>query len=133
MKSKKMPEWLEKKLEAIRQAYNYDEEDFKRYDLIKFGFQKCYELMLESMEMLEKQRNKFIKLSSKYAEEILSLKKSMKPRPIETAPKDGTMILLGRKNSWHTGFYTETWGVFNFEGFGQPTHWLPLPEIEEGK
>jgi hypothetical protein len=51
--------------------------------------------------------------------------------PIETAPRDGTKILLA--GSWLSG----TWDIdvghylvtrFNFCGETQPTHWMPLPE-----
>lgn len=62
----------------------------------------------------------------------------MKWKPIETAPKDGTGIL---------GFISETWieGIFwngaewsylcdgdiTPYGRSQPTHWMPLPPIED--
>lgn len=61
-------------------------------------------------------------------------------RAIETAPKDGTRILLGRfvlgddcdnrvaVDYWHFskdhGFFG--WGKFN-ERFWPATHWMPLP------
>lgn len=61
--------------------------------------------------------------------------------PIETAPKDGTKVLLGRfikgfsdinghiaidywrSRSEHT---FEGWGRFNAQ-YWPPTHWMPLP------
>ena len=62
----------------------------------------------------------------------------MQWQPIETAPEDGTRVLLfeaGRKvcigeyvpaHSRHRGWCLEGWR--NFYGhFFNPTHWMPLP------
>ncbi len=66
-------------------------------------------------------------------------------QPIETAPKNGTEILLcsggrwksinighwvpvgyaGVKGKWHTGFTCADEGDFDIDS---PTHWQPLPE-----
>lgn len=55
-------------------------------------------------------------------------------QPIETAPKDGTEILIweGGKdgNGVEASFWCDTWGwVDTVEGYLQykPTHWMPLP------
>lgn len=61
--------------------------------------------------------------------------------PIETAPKDGTRVLLyvvhpgdeyaiavGDPDGWRyieTGYWE---GVWEHEHAGAPTHWMPLPE-----
>lgn len=70
-------------------------------------------------------------------------------QPIETAPRDGTVILvyrpLGRKNSTYGGrvgidafgtvsSYPQEWS--QSLRFAKPTHWMPLPEPprhEEGR
>jgi hypothetical protein len=74
-------------------------------------------------------------------------------QPIDTAPKDGTWILLfgkgtddehetrqiavaqytdylnGRKTKWHWQFAWYDGGYYGvFEG---PTHWMPLPKLPE--
>jgi hypothetical protein len=66
-------------------------------------------------------------------------------QPIETAPKDGTRILLGRfvkKCEHRRNFHVQVdywnvpkrngprytgWGRFN-EHYWPPTHWMPLPD-----
>lgn len=54
-------------------------------------------------------------------------------QPIETAPKDGTEILLCSAVIhdiglcyWHEGMDGWTWGAGNY--FRNPLHWMPLPE-----
>jgi hypothetical protein len=66
-------------------------------------------------------------------------------QPIETAPKDGTKILLGYfpdpvyegasvMRSWEVAFWHgihRKWcgrELLNSEGYFSPTHWMPLPE-----
>lgn len=64
-------------------------------------------------------------------------------RPIETAPKDGTSVLLyvvqkpcayteatGRPEGWshiNAGFYNIDLREWSHEHSGEPTHWRPLP------
>jgi hypothetical protein len=55
-------------------------------------------------------------------------------QPIETAPKDGTHILVqtpfGMTTAYSTGYFIWT-GVFSadYDNPGiEPTHWMPLPE-----
>ncbi len=61
-------------------------------------------------------------------------------QPIETAPKDGTDVLIGwfelpgQKSMtivfWHSfrKAWCNTWTLFSANAVSQPTHWMPLPE-----
>lgn len=67
----------------------------------------------------------------------------MKPKVIESAPKDGSSILLFMGGSWHRGRWVPQkyhdnpkpyWGCDMESALGirwcrdnQPTHWMPLP------
>lgn len=58
----------------------------------------------------------------------------MKWQPIETAPKDGTRVLLGGTfygDAWEmmTGFYQDGIGLKTDGAAGDwiVTHWMPLP------
>ena len=58
-------------------------------------------------------------------------------RPIETAPKDGTDILLGFEPAIGWQRIGKAWGgqwvsAWNHHPIhDQPTHWMPLPEPPE--
>lgn len=61
-------------------------------------------------------------------------------QPIETAPKDGSQILLyGRVDSdrafRHIGFWSERWNDWldMTMSFSVPTHWMPLPAPPESE
>jgi hypothetical protein len=60
-------------------------------------------------------------------------------QPIETAPKDGTIILAVKAGKGHGGYTIIFWDDdFEWSGYTaeeekrlvkfQPTHWMPLPE-----
>lgn len=67
--------------------------------------------------------------------------------PIETAPKDGTHILLKYEEGLIEGWYgKDMWGdkswepiILPYHGCGQccndtnnqPTHWMPLPKLSD--
>jgi hypothetical protein len=51
--------------------------------------------------------------------------------PIETAPKDGTEILLTDGHYKRTGYWArriEAWSIDTVVSLNMPTHWMPLPE-----
>ena len=64
----------------------------------------------------------------------------MKWQPLETAPKDGTEILVYTKcGSFYVVSYDDVfsapWRVRNDEGISEaaPTHWMPLPDAPINK
>ena len=52
-------------------------------------------------------------------------------QPIETAPKDGSFILLATpKGRIADGFWSPVYGVWSWPYvMVEPTHWMPLPEL----
>ena len=52
-------------------------------------------------------------------------------QPIETAPKDGSFILLATpKGRIADGFWSPVYGVWSWPYvMVEPTHWRPLPEL----
>lgn len=70
--------------------------------------------------------------------------------PIETAPKDGTMILVCAYSPDHPQYYSPRsgcWATYHPNAKGKafwrtdricgdkmnPTHWMPLPDVPEQK
>jgi hypothetical protein len=59
--------------------------------------------------------------------------KTTRWRPIETAPRDGTTILVGRWDGAMATIYNDHWAEepgcwCDSSPSFQPTHWMPLPE-----
>ena len=59
-------------------------------------------------------------------------------QPIETAPKDGTRILLWDTDEvviaegWQIAVVNMLSGLKHYEAAFNPTHWMPLPEPPRG-
>ena len=52
-------------------------------------------------------------------------------QPIETAPRDGKLIVVYTKGIIDIAFWNgglEYWVTFAFNRGKSPTHWIPLPE-----
>jgi hypothetical protein len=59
-------------------------------------------------------------------------------QPIETAPKDGTEVLVFTELGATASFYSEPWwrdalGGRELIGHFAPTHWMPIPERPKTK
>lgn len=58
---------------------------------------------------------------------------------IETAPKDGTIVLLARRGikgcvftaRYHNGLWMDDWLGVDYSNTVYPTHWQPLPAPPE--
>jgi|APHM01.1.fsa_nt_gi Predicted transcriptional regulator len=77
------------------------------------------------------------------AEEAAGRGVAMNWRPIETAPTDGTEVLLRAKTACYVGSYrrghgndpapvTRAWRASCCGRFTDPTHWAPLPSPPQG-
>lgn len=68
--------------------------------------------------------------------ERVALEAAQAWRPIKSAPKDGTRIILGsfpvayvRSSAWRGDGW---WGWIDSSDYNQPTHWMPLPAPPSG-
>lgn len=153
-----IPEWLEKKIDKdINIAFEMtntgkDHAAAKAVkDFARYGAKKCYELMKSrcfcGSVMLADSEDFEQPLCPNHYEDFVS----MKPKPIETAPKD-RVILTNIDDTWieteWKEFSEDNWrrseglegewepAVLNSHGCGccasndaTPTHWMPLPPM----
>jgi hypothetical protein len=55
-------------------------------------------------------------------------------QPIESAPRDGTYVLgfgLHEQRGTYIDvihYWSDRWTVVWMHGYGEPTHWMPLPD-----
>lgn len=58
-------------------------------------------------------------------------------QPIETAPRDGTRVIVagGTLHSWPTtAEYDEGWRILMASDYVEhPSHWMPIPPLPEGE
>ena len=58
-------------------------------------------------------------------------------QPIDTAPKDGTVIMVAEETEpgfweYEQSFYSHTWEFGGGSCTNNPTHWMPLPKAPSG-
>lgn len=62
-------------------------------------------------------------------------------QPLETAPKDGTFVLMYRNGTVDTARWYDDWmfgrsawgnGSWSYPDHALPSHWMPLPEPPQG-
>jgi hypothetical protein len=64
-------------------------------------------------------------------EKLFEVIDNMTPRPIESAPKDGSKIWIGADNAWVIGYFDlkrNEWRVKSY-GKANPDRWMPLNTI----
>ena len=91
----------------LKDEYHKYEGEMSGYTNCFMGFKKCYELMTEKQ----------------------------KPQPIETAPRDGTEILIFEEfnGRFVQGYYNkiaQEFQDYNDECIDLAIKWLPLPETD---
>jgi len=98
-------------------------------------------LLLEAASRIERQTLEIILLTARVAE----LEEPW--MPIETAPRDGTPVLLwvgvgmsepwAQTGRWHNALLTNGWAgwvdTYQDEDLAEPTHWTPLPPAPDTK
>jgi len=79
-------------------------------------------------------KNQHLLSWSELAKSALEAAEAEAWEPIDSAPKDGTDIWLGRSgtdNGRLIGFWYRPWGTWNYYSPGKlgftPTHWRPIP------
>ena len=84
--------------------------------------------MARSIEMTELERKKLADAGRQ------SIPCTYGWRPIETAPKDGTVIIVYAPDFFQTAAWTdEKWTNAANSWLEDVTHWMPLPQPPEGK
>lgn len=90
-----------------------------------------YVAMRNALPELLSQHEQLIERVLRYATDYVP-RKPLEWQPIETAPKDGTNILVHSPEGEQVAWWSEGWNKFLTTGGGddlwdEPTNWMPLP------
>ena len=83
-----------------------------------------------SNEEIQKYKNEVNELYIKFLKDInAELRLLTQWQPIDTAPKDGTLVLICEYGCVYVAIFNKEGFCYNDEHIGfNPTHWMPLPK-----
>lgn len=99
-------------------------------DAVRASSQKAADNHRYLMDLAHKQHDEDVAAREAAESEAGRLREAMAWRPIETAPKDGTTILLKGRGWTRTGYWARRAGCWSVDGVGaldMPDQWCALP------